>query len=190
MSTENIESFRLEVAPNEPDTLYQMEGAEIIKNAIKNAKNIGGILVNSIPHWDLRIVFLSHGGHSYNKLWLQYNIKSKKTRIIVQGYEYQAPNRDRFIKMREMYNKNIKILVSTILEDDKFWNLVDERFRIDGIIDEYMKIINKKIDVFQSENGMSVLKGGRKSSKGKHKSKTKSRSKSKLKSRPKSKSNK
>ncbi len=97
--------YRVEHFPHE-QSMFEMtsEIAKPIIDCINTLKVFGGFTFGEVPSYELRIMLISGNlGHSYRKLFLQYNTASRRYRIIMSAPLHQVPEVE---ELRMTSNRN------------------------------------------------------------------------------------
>jgi len=85
----NTKQYRVEILPSERGSgMFEMnsEKARPIIHCIKNLKRFAGFSFGQIDNdYDLRIMELGKSGKSLINMFLQYNTKSRRYRIIIEA---------------------------------------------------------------------------------------------------------
>jgi hypothetical protein len=137
--------YRVEVFQNEPDSMFKMESASLIINAIKNLKKFETFEFTEVPSWDLRIMKVVLVEHSYRSYYLQYNTNSRRYRLIVYSpNDHQIPKREDLTMINnnnrsKLFTTNMtrrdevrisKIMyVLNLMKDNDFWNELNDLYQ-------------------------------------------------------------
>ena len=96
------------------------EIAKPIIDCINTLKEFGGFTFGEVPSHELRIMLISGNlGHSYRKLFLQYNTTSRRYRIIMSAPSHQVPKVEE-LRMTSNLNNNRSSITKQYMAAVKF----------------------------------------------------------------------
>jgi hypothetical protein len=121
--------YRVEIFPDE-SSMFKMnsETAKPIIDCIKNLKVFARFTFGEVPSHELRIMGIGQIPHTWRNMFLQYNTRSGRYRILVEAPSHQVPSE---LELTMQSNNNRSQLtkqqlprVQTMLRfitDDAFW---------------------------------------------------------------------
>lgn len=162
----NNKEYRVEILPHETEMFsMKSEISKPIIDSIKNLKKIAGFTFHEIPGYDLRIMGIGQIPHSLRNIFLQYNTRSGRYRIIVESPSYQVPN----IQKLTMKNNNNRSLITKeifpavqnmlrFITNDTFWKELNELY-------EYYQNFTSKYSIYPQSGGSKNKKSVKKNTK-------------------------
>lgn len=143
----NNKQYRVEIFKGESG-MFKMnsETAKPIIHCIKNLKEFAGFTFGEIPSYDLRIMSLGRPPHTLRNIFLQYNTRSGRYRIIVEAPSHQVPSE---LELTMLSNTNRSQLTKELdnvqemlrfITDDAFWRELNASYNASQqILSDFMK---------------------------------------------------